>query len=55
MWFVLGFFIILFLLCFYMLGENGSNRYCAKANACTASVRCTAKNNKECECFECKK
>ena len=55
MWFILGLFIILFLLVFYMTGENGCNRYCSKANGCAASVRCTAKSNEECECFEQKK
>lgn len=48
---ILGLLIILF----YMTGENGCNRYCSKANECVVSVRCTAKSNEECECFEQKK
>ena len=55
MWFILWLIIMLFLLGFHMTGENGCNRYCAKADGCPASVRCTAKNNEECECFEQKK
>lgn len=47
--------IILVFILFMLCGENSCNKKCKNANSCSASVRCNAKNKKQCSCFENKK
>lgn len=46
---------IVFIILFILIGENGYNKYCAKANECSGSVRCRCKSKSEISCFEMKK